>query len=83
MPYSDPEQKKAAHNVWKQRAMARGYGKALYARRKQRLENERILRKAILHALAGPDTEIRDVLTRALADAPEVTGKPLDYLPTQ
>lgn len=72
-----------------------GYGKALYSRRKQHLENERTLREAITEAVdlltdmeqARTVTELRvlanrveSVLADALIAAPPVLRKPMSIL---
>jgi hypothetical protein len=82
MPYSTTEKKRAGNKAWRDRKMAEGYGKALYARRAQRFRNEETLRAAIREAL-GPVSlaKTREILRRALIEAPEVT-EPLDYMPS-
>jgi hypothetical protein len=84
MPFSTPEKKRAGNKAWRDRKMAEGYGKALYARRAQRFRNEEILRKAAVRALElieMNDTKTAShVLMGALFDAPPVT-EPLDYMP--
>ena len=83
MPYSDPQKKLERMREWRKEKIAEGYGKALYARRKQRLENEQILRTAIEDALAKMHHGggiVQQILERALLDAPPVTGKPIDYM---
>lgn len=90
MPIKDPEKKKKWQKEWNDRRIAEGYGKALYARRKKRFENEKVLRTAIersLHLTESGDeadhilNQIEEILTKAIEDAPPVTGKPLDFMP--
>lgn len=52
MPYKNPEDKSRWQAEWKRRYHEVGYGKALYAQRKKRWDNEKILRQGIEDALA-------------------------------
>ena len=90
MPFKDPEVRKQYQKEWNDRRISEGYGKALYARRVQRWKNEETLRKAVELALAAlyvrdhyEDTlqVVEEILLKALEDAPEAKGKPLDYMP--
>lgn len=51
MPYKNPEDKREQSKRWKERYRETDYGKALYAQRKIRWDNEKILRKGIEEAL--------------------------------
>jgi Tfp pilus assembly protein PilF len=85
MPYASHDDKLASMRRWREKKMAEGYGKALYARRKLRYRNEEILRVAVVMAYEklqrGNAEGARKLLERALEDAPEVKGTPLDFMP--
>lgn len=91
MPIKDPDKKRELQKQWNEKKMSQGYGRALYARRKKRFENEKILREAIEKALSTLSEsvlesarmldQVEDILVRAIEDAPPVTGKPLDFMP--
>lgn len=84
MPYADPDRRRANSKRWRDEGIAKGYGKALYARRAQRYANEEILRAACQDALAwleaGSPVKAVRRLRAALREAPPV-GKPIEYMP--
>jgi hypothetical protein len=84
MPYKDPKKRLEATKKWRTRAMASGYGKALYSRRAARYRNEEILRARIELALKALDNGspkvARKVLALALEEAPPI-GPPSEYMP--
>jgi len=51
MPYKDPEAKKEYMRQWRKEAIASGYGKVLYGRRRVRFENEKRYRRSIEEAI--------------------------------
>jgi hypothetical protein len=51
MPYKDPEKKKQKMREWRKGAIASGYGKWLYERRKLRFDDAERFRAAIEHTL--------------------------------
>ena len=84
MPYKDREKAREATRNWRERSIKAGYGKALYARRAQRLRNEEVLREAVSRAIldlaaSRPDLAMK-TLTLALEAAPS-PGPPKEYMP--
>ena len=84
MPYQDKEQRRKVTKAWRDRAVASGYGKALYARRAQRYRNEEVLREGAVHALmflrVHDMQSAVEALVMALENAP-VIGPPSQYMP--
>jgi len=86
MPYANRDDKLKQMRRWRVEKMKQGYGKALYARRKQRYANEERLRKGVVQAILLLEARslytALDVLRDALADAPPI-GPVMEYMPTK
>lgn len=71
---------------WRKKRIEQGYGKAIYARRKARYDNETGLRQTLvaldtLLIEGSTPATLRRVIDEALHRYPPVTGKTLDYMP--
>src|SRR5215471_591065 len=83
MPYAKKEDQLANAKRWREESIKKGYGKALYARRAQRYQNEEILRRGVEEGIRllkfkqkASALEALDLLKIVLAQAPPV-GKPI------
>ncbi len=87
MPYADPEKRRQNSKRWREKKIAEGYGRALYARRAQRYRNEEILREALLtvdsmvSAGSSPGSILKTI-EEALKEASPV-DKPINYMPKE
>lgn len=84
MPYKDPEEHRQHAREYRKKLIEGGYGKALYARRKQHYKNEARLRGGVQEALRFLDArntrKARQALESALEDAPNINKKPMEEL---
>jgi hypothetical protein len=80
MPYKDPDKHREHAKLYRDSLTRSGYGKVLYARRKQHRLNEMVLREAAEYSLRALDDgntrRAKRALTEALALAPDITGLP-------
>lgn len=71
MPYADPQAKIERQREWRKKAIALGYGKWLYQKRKRVYQDAEWFREALLAIALKGDAASAQIAEDALADSRE------------